>query len=585
MTRARDLADSADLNFDNGTLVVDQTNNRVGIGTTSPDSALEIRTATNSSSDTTYLKLSNLGENVGHIDFENGNGNLARITGTKLGAGASANDGILTFSTAFDSVLSERMRIDSSGNLIKVGGVIKGERGTAAAPAYSFSDDTDTGMFNIANADLGFSVGGTERMRINSSGNVTIQPAGTTTRSFGETVAIKVDQGAPTRLSVRNDNVNATASAGITMSGSGNSWAVECGSSAKNGNALTFAVDATAGTPSVKMRLDTSGRWWVGQAVGTTLGGNGAEAVTGIMNASNTTDSYTVIQANGSNAPLYVARGPSATGNAFISFGENGVGTGRIGTASNRLFIADQNTNTGISFFQASLIPSNINGTAVDNTYDCGHSSYRWDDIRATNGTIQTSDANEKQQIAALTDVEMTAAKAISQLFKTYKWNSAVETKGDAARTHTGVIAQDVEAAMTAAGLNAGDYAFFISDTWWETQTEVPAVEAVDAVDAVYEDVVIPAVEEELDEDGNVIVEAQPERTEHRLVSEGIRAVEAVAAYTRTDVYDTAEEAPEGATERTRMGIRYPELLAFIGAATEQRLSNIETRLAALEAN
>jgi len=59
--------------------------------------------------------------------------------------------------------------------------------------------------------------------------------------------------------------------------------------------------------------------------------------------------------------------------------------------------------------------------------------------------------------------------------------------------------------------------------------------------------------------------------------------IEAQEAYTRTDTYDTAEEAPEGATERTRMGIRYPELLAFVGAATEQRLGSIETRLEALE--
>jgi len=73
---------------------------------------------------------------------------------------------------------AERMRIDSSGNLVKVGGVIKGERGTASAPAYSFSDDTDTGMFNIANADLGFAVGGSERMRIDSSGNVTVKASG-----------------------------------------------------------------------------------------------------------------------------------------------------------------------------------------------------------------------------------------------------------------------------------------------------------------------------------------------------------------------------------------------------------------------
>ena len=106
---------------------------------------------------------------------------------------------------------------------------------------------------------------------------------------------------------------------------------------------------------------------------------------------------------------------------------------------------------------------------------------------------------------------------------------------------------------MTDAGLDAGDYAFFISTTWWETQTEVPAVEAVDEV---------------LDEDGNVITEA----------------VEGKEAYTRTDTYETAEEAPEGATERNRKGIRYPQLLSFIGAATEQRLASIETRLDALEA-
>ena len=104
-------------NVDTPLLSVTKAGN-VGIGTSSPDSPLEIQAATNSSSDTTYLKLYNAGENVGNIDFENGNGSLARITGTKAGTGASANDGILYFSTAFDSSLAERMRIDSSGNLL-----------------------------------------------------------------------------------------------------------------------------------------------------------------------------------------------------------------------------------------------------------------------------------------------------------------------------------------------------------------------------------------------------------------------------------------------------------------------------------
>ena len=602
MTRARDLADSADLNFDNGTLVVDQTNNRVGVGTAAPATPLHVLGAAN------VVTLAGSNATTSYSTFQYNTSTISGYVGNGSGilSGASSSDFIMRSegNLAFASNGNNRtMTLDTSGN-VGIGtapeSFAKLEVKTstdkniaifdnAAAPTIgAITDAGSSQALRFAGQNIimtGAGGSGAEHMRIDSSGNVTIQPAGTTTRSFGETVAVKVDQGAPTRLSVRNDSVNATASSGITMSGAGNSWAVECGSSAKNGNALTFAVDATAGTPSVKMRLNTDGRWWVGQAVGTTLGGNGGEAVTGIMHASSATDSYTVIQANGSNSPLYVTRGPNATGNGFIHFGENGAYAGGIGNVGGRIFFADNTQNMGISFYQSSLLPTNINGTAVDNVYDCGHSSYRWDDVWATNGTIQTSDANEKQQIAALTDVEMTAAKAISQLFKTYKWNSAVEAKGDAARTHTGVIAQDVQAAMTAAGLDAGDYAFFISSTWWETQTEVPAVEAVDAVDAVYEDVVIPAVEEELDEDGNVIVEAQPERTEHRLVSEAIRAVEAKEAYTRTDVYDTAEEAPEGATERTRMGIRYPELLSFIGAATEQRLTTIEARIAALEAN
>ena len=208
----------------------------------------------------------------------------------------------------------------------------------------------------------------------------------------------------------------------------------------------------------------------------------------------------------------------------MVEFFKDGTQVGTIGNVAANLYIVD-NLETGLRLDGSgtdNILPCGSGGTIRDNAIDLGTSSGRFDDIYATNGTIQTSDQNEKQQIASLTDAEITAAKAISKLFKTFKWNDKVEAKGDAARTHTGVIAQDVQQAMTDAGLDAGDYAFFISTTWWEADGEV---------------------------------------------------------------YETAEEAPEGATERTRLGIRYPELLAFIGAATEQRLADIETRLTALEAN
>jgi hypothetical protein len=64
--------------------------------------------------------------------------------------------------------------ISVTGTVTAGGGKFLTERGTAAAPVYSFSDDTDTGMFNIGNADLGFSVGGTTRMTLDASGNLLV---------------------------------------------------------------------------------------------------------------------------------------------------------------------------------------------------------------------------------------------------------------------------------------------------------------------------------------------------------------------------------------------------------------------------
>lgn len=211
-----------------------------------------------------------------------------------------------------------------------------------------------------------------------------------------------------------------------------------------------------------------------------------------------------------------------STDGEIVRFVKDTTTVGSIGaftSGTSALFFGSLDTALLANSGNDSIHPWNASTNSNrDNAIDLGNSGNRFDDIYATNGTIQTSDANEKQQIASLTDAEITAAKAISALFKTFKWNDAVSEKGDAARTHAGVIAQDVQAAMTAAGLDAGDYAFFISSTWY------------------------------VDADGNEV-----------------------------------EADAEGAIEKNRKGIRYPELLAFVGAATEQRLANIETRLAALE--
>jgi len=257
---------SADVDFrvesDGNThmLFVDAGNDRVGIGTSSPDSPLEIQAATNSSSDTTYLKLFNAGENVGHIDFENGNGSLARITGTKTGAGASANDGILAFNTATDASLSEAMRIDASGNLgigttspsMKVNishADQDGLRFNTTNSAESFidfgdTDDNDIGRISYDHADnhMALRTNNTERMRIDSSGNVGI---GTDSPSTALEVSGAVTV---TRSDVANDNSSISNEGGLFVI-----------SAATGGGGGTYPMlFKTAG--SEKMRIDSSGR-------------------------------------------------------------------------------------------------------------------------------------------------------------------------------------------------------------------------------------------------------------------------------------------------------------------------------------
>mgnify|MGYP004455595579 CR=1 FL=1 len=289
-------------------------------------------------------------------------------------------------------------------------------------------------------------------------------------------------------------------------------------------NFMTFETE-----DSERMRIDASGNVLVGHTDHSTAVDDGSTGVTmgadGRLTASRSGDVCFLNREGGFGT--------------VIEIREDGTAKGKIRTVSgvNDISIAGQRgTGCGIKLTDNELMPVDKSGNNDDNEHDVGHSSVRWDDIRATNGTIQTSDETEKQDIASLTSAEITAATAISKLFKTYRWKDKVAKKakiGVTARTHTGVIAQQVQTAMKDAGLDETKYAFWGSDTWWESY-------------------------EKYTEDGEEI--------------------------TAMHVWKTESEAPTGSTKKTRLSIRYAELMAFIGASTEQRLASIEARLTALEA-
>jgi len=223
------------------------------------------------------------------------------------------------------------------------------------------------------------------------------------------------------------------------------------------------------------------------------------------------------------------------TGNdgSIMDFRISGSTKGVIGTNAGFLQMYTATSGGGgIQHNQNGSIPINNSGTATDDTRDLGQGNFRWRDVYTNGAVTTTSDQNEKQDIESLTAKELKVANKLSALFKTYRWKDRVAEKGEKARTHSGIIAQDIQSAFSAEGLDASDYGMFMSNTWWEKEVKVDAVKA--------------------DEE---------------------KGIEAKDAYT---YMDTKDEKTDGYTERTRLGVRYTELFSFIFSSIEARLTALE---------
>lgn len=91
-------------------------------------------------------------------------------------------------------------------------------------------------------------------------------------------------------------------------------------------------------------------------------------------------------------------------------------------------------------------------------TIDLGGASNRWATVYAVTGTINTSDARDKNDIRPLSEKEKAVGIALRKLIRAFKWNSGPS------EIYVGVIAQDVIAAFDAEGLDAREYGI-VDDT------------------------------------------------------------------------------------------------------------------------
>jgi hypothetical protein len=418
----------------------------------------------------------------------------------------------------------------SADEALEVSGDVKSSGGSFGI--YHFGETSDVTKIVGRDASHGsfpntmdFFTNSTQRIRIDSSGNVGI---GITSPSAKLHVECASGSGGRVLFggstsSGYNTNINVTDT-GMEL------WAQS------NLRGITFS---TGSTQTERMRIDSSGNLLVGTTTAPTALGtstNSSDQGVGMSGGGR------LSVANSNSYPLALNRYTSE--GSLIQLNESGVTRGSIGIKGNEPFMVD--TVAGLRMSgqgTANVLPVNSVGNGTNQALNLGSSTLSFDTVFADDFT-NTSDRNYKQDIEELSEAELRVATACKGLMKKYRMKHAVVKKGDDARIHVGIIAQDLRDAFTAEGLDAGRYGMFVSETVWEDFVQVPAVEAVDAV-----------YETQTDEEGN---ESQV------LISE---AIEAADGYTDVNHYWTEEEAPDTAVARTKMGVRYSQLLAFIIAA------------------
>lgn len=106
-----------------------------------------------------------------------------------------------------------------------------------------------------------------------------------------------------------------------------------------------------------------------------------------------------------------------------------------------------------------------------DNANSIGDAARRFTQLFAATGTINTSDRNSKTEIGTIPDAVLDAWSEVN--YSQFKFIDAVQEKGENARFHVGVIAQEIEEAFIRHGLNAFTYGLLCYDEWEDQYDDI----------------------------------------------------------------------------------------------------------------
>jgi len=211
----------------------------------------------------------------------------------------------------------------------------------------------------------------------------------------------------------------------------------------------TIVID-TGG--SERARIDGSGNVFVSATATSGFQSSSSESGTIIYGAGG-------IASNSASDDVAAVFNRIGTDGNILTCKKDGASVFNIGFGGGATFIDGLSGDTGIKFEGAHLRPRD-NGSDVDDLIDLGSSVFRFDDIRATNGSIVTSDKNEKNTITD-SDLGLDFVNRLSP--KSYKFNNKT-------RIHYGLIAQDVETVLGDVKKDASQFAGFCKDDISEKQ-------------------------------------------------------------------------------------------------------------------
>jgi hypothetical protein len=476
---------------------------RVGIGTTSPNRALEVRSA-----DPEQLVLTSTSGSLAGIFF-NPNGTTytpffgatgeslvaqtqglerARIDSSgRLGIGTSAPAQILHASAVTSGGITSLL-ISNPNGAVSAGAAIK----LGVSP-----EDNTVAKFGIIHERNNAFGGGDTYFCTNYAANATeVSKSDAAITILGSSKRVGIGTtSASQRLEVAGNSLLYSGQSGYSYYCINENYGIGTPSSlglqifAQDADVIRFG-HKNASVFTERCRLDASGRLLVGTSTSAAYGAAGLLQILGTTNAhasiARATDNsaeptFNLAKARGSvGTPTVVVSGDSLGRISFV--GHDGTdyesigawirgevdGTPGANDMPGRLVFST--TADGASSPTARII-INSSGTlypATDNAFQAGSLGFRWTAIYAVNGTIQTSDARQKTDVSSCS-LGSEFIKSLQPV--SYKWieggntvtksedgKTDVVTPVPGERTHWGFLAQDVKVAVDDAGVDFGGW-------------------------------------------------------------------------------------------------------------------------------